>query len=366
MSVNIGIIGLLQSGRTTVFSALTEGESGGHTGEGTSAHIGMAKVPDSRLETLTDIFHPEKVVPASVTYIDIGASVKDMAQDKGIGGKLLAQLSNVDVLINVVRAFQNDTIPHTEGSLDTERDINNMNLELSFSDLAILGRRLERLDVSLKGAKPQERTGLLREQEMIAKIKTGLEKDMPVREMELTDEEAKLLSGYQLLSAKPLLIAVNIGEEQLPQAEALNEELDSRYSSRKCRATTICGELEKELAELDDEAAAEMRDEYGIKESGADRIIRLSYDLLGLVTFYTTASSELKAWSVQEGTDAVRAAGKIHSDMERGFIRAEVIGYDDMMKSGTIAEAKKRGQLRLEGENYTVSDGDIITFLFNV
>jgi len=367
MSVDIGIIGLPKSGRSTVFSALTEGEgSGEYFGEGAAAHIGTAKVPDSRLDVLTDIFHPAKVVSATVTYIDIGASVKDIAQGKGIGGKLLNRLGSVDVLLNVVRTFPDDTIPHVEGSLDAERDITNMNLELTFSDLAILERRLERLETSLKGAKQTERAGLLREQEIISRIKTELEKDTPVRELTLTDEETKLLSSYQLLSAKPLLIAVNIGEEQLPRAESLTEELNSQYSRRNCVATAICGKLEMELSQLDKAAAEELGSEYGIKESGADRIIRLSYDLLGLISFFTTASSELKAWSVREGTDAVRAAGKIHSDMERGFIRAEVIGYDDLMKCGSVAEARKSGMLRLEGKSYTVQDGDVITFLFNV
>ena len=367
MSVDIGIIGLPQSGRTTIFSALTRSEgTERYTKEGSTHHIGTAKVPEPRLTVLADMLHPQRVVPASATYIDIGASVKDMAQDKGIGGQLLTQLSNVDALINVVRAFSDDTIPHVEGSLDTERDITNMNLELTFSDLAILERRLKRLEVSLKGAKPPERSGLLREQEIIMRIKTELEKDVPVRELTLTDEETKALSSYQLLSAKPLLIVVNIGEDQLPQAESLATELESRYSRQKCRVTTICGELEMELAQLDDSAAEELRAEYGIKEPGGDRVIKLSYELLGLISFFTTASSEVKAWSIQSGTDAVKAAGKIHSDMERGFIRAEVVSYEDLVRCGSLAEARKKGVLRLEGKSYIVQDGDVITFLFNV
>ena len=369
MSVNIGIIGLSKSGRTTIFNALTGGEAdtGRYTKEGSTHHIGTAKVPEPRLTVLAEMLHPKRVVPASVTYIDIGASVKDMALDKGIGGQLLAQLSSVDALINVVRTFSDETIPHIEGSLDAERDITNMNLELTFSDLALMERRLERIEVSLKGAKPPERPALLHEQEIITKIKTELEKDVPVREMTLTDEEVKVFSGYQLLSAKPLLIVLNIGEDQLPQAESLAAGLESRYSSQKCRVTSICGELEMELAQLDDNAAGdELRAEYGIKESGGDRIIRLSYELLGLISFFTTASSEVKAWSVQNGTDAVKAAGKIHSDMEKGFIRAEVVSYEDLVKCGSLAEARKKGVLRLEGKNYTVQDGDVITFLFNV
>jgi hypothetical protein len=312
------------------------------------------------------MLHPRSVVPASATYIDIGASVKGLVKDRGIGGQLLAQLSNVDALINVVRAFSDESIPHVEGSLDVERDIANMNLELTFSDLALLERRLERIAVSLKGAKPPERPGLLREQELLMKTKAELEKDVPIRELTLTTEQARTMAGYQFLTAKPLLVVVNIGEDQLPQAASLAAELDSGYSRPKCRLTTVCGKLEMELAQVDDDAAEALRADFGITEPGVDRIIRLSYELLGLISFFTTASAEVKAWSVPGGTEAVKAAGKIHSDMEKGFIRAEVISYDDLVKCGSLAEARKKGLLRLEGKSYTVQDGDVITFLFNV
>jgi len=239
-------------------------------------------------------------------------------------------------------------------------------LEIAFSDLALLERRLERIGVSLKGAKQPECQSLLREQEMLMKVKADLEKDVPVRELTLTTEEARAMANYQFLTAKPLLVVVNIGEDQLPQAESLETELNSRYSRPKCRLITVCGKLEMELAQLDDSAAAELRAEFGITESGVDRIIKLSYELLGLISFFTTVSAEVKAWSIPTGTEAVKAAGKIHSDMERGFIRAEVISYNDLVKCGSLPEARKRGLLRLEGKNYIVQDGDVITFLFNV
>ena len=367
MSVDIGIIGLAKSGRTTIFNALTGGEgTGRYAQEGSALHIGTAKVPEPRLKVLADMLHPRSVVPASATYIDIGASVKGLVKDRGIGGQLLAQLSNVDALINVVRAFSDESIPHVEGSLDVERDIANMNLELTFSDLALLERRLERIAVSLKGAKPPERPGLLREQELLVKTRAELEKDVPIRELTLTTEQARTMAGYQFLTAKPLLVVVNIGEDQLPQAASLAAELDSGYSRPKCRLTTVCGKLEMELAQLDDDAAEALRADFGITEPGVDRIIRLSYELLGLISFFTTASAEVKAWSVPGGTEAVKAAGKIHSDMEKGFIRAEVISYDDLVKCGSLAEARKKGLLRLEGKSYIVQDGDVITFLFNV
>jgi len=368
MSVNIGIVGLAKSGKTTIFNALTKGkaETRSYIQEGLAPHIGMTKVPEPRLKILADMLHPKRIVPAEVTYTDIGASVKGLVKDTAVSGEFLTQLSNVDALINVARAFTDESIPHIEGSLDVNRDIATMNLELAFSDLAIIDRRLERIETSLKGAKQPERQGLLREQEMIMKVKTELEKDVPIRELSLTTDEARTIASYQFLTTKPLLIVVNIGEEQLSEAVALEAQLDSRYSRPKCRIITLCGKLEMELAQLEDSAAEELRTEFGLKESGLDRVIKLSYELLGLISFFTIASGEVKAWSIQSGTIAHKAAGKIHTDMERGFIRAEVISYDDLVKCGSLAEARKKGLLRLEGKNYIVRDGDVITFLFNV
>ena len=368
MSVDIGIIGLPQSGKTTLFNGLTKGKANtsGHAPTGSAPHVGVASVPEPRLEILASVLHPKRVVPAEAKYIDIGASVKDLVKEKGIGGQLLNQLSTVDALINVVRAFTDESIPHVEGSLDVDRDIAAMNLELTFSDLAIIERRLERIETSLKGAKQPERQNFLREQEMLVRIKADLEKDTPIRELKLSPDEAKAIANYQFLTAKPLLIVVNIGEDQLPQAASLEAELNSHYSQPKCRIIALCGKLEMELAQLDNSAAEEFRAEFGMEESGLDRTIRLSYELLELISFFTIASGEVKAWSIKNGTDALKAAGKIHSDMERGFIRAEVIGYNDLTKCGSIAEARKRGLLRLEGKSYIVQDGDVITFLFNV
>ncbi len=368
MSVDIGIIGLAKSGKTTIFNALTKGkaDTGTYTAESLTSHLGVVKVPEPRLKTLTDMLQPKRVVPAEVRYTDIGASVKSLAKDRSIGGELLSQLSNVDALINVVRAFPDERIPHIEGSVDTPRDIATMDLELTFSDLVIIERRLERINTSLKGAKPPERPGLLHEQDTLMKFKADLEKEVPIWQLRLTDSEAKAVAGYQFLTAKPLLIVVNIGEEQLPEAASLEAELNSSHSREKCCIITLCGKLEMELAQLDNEAAAEFRADFGLKESGLDRVIKQSYELLGLISFFTTASNEVKAWSIPSGTSALKAAGKIHSDMERGFIRAEVISYDDLVKCGNLAEARRKGVLRLEGKEYIVQDGDVITFLFNI
>ena len=368
MSVDIGIIGLPKSGRTTIFNGLTKGkvDTGGHTPKGLAPHIGIAKVPEPRLQILADMLQPKRVVPAEVRYIDVGTSVKDLAKDETISGQFLTQLSNVDALINVVRAFTDDRIPHIEGSLDVARDIATMDLELTFSDLIIIERRLQRIELSLKGAKQPERQGLLREQETLLKIKADLEKDVPIRELRLTADEARMIISYQFLTAKPLLIAVNIGEEQLPQAASLETELNAHYSRPHSAVTTVCGKLEMELSQLDNSAAEEFRTGFGLMESGLDRITKSAYELLGIISFFTIASGEVKAWSIQNGTNALKAAGKIHSDMERGFIRAEVIGYHDLVKCGSIAEARKKGLLRLEGKIYIVQEGDVITFLFNV
>jgi len=357
MSIDIGITGLAKSGKTTVFNALTKGKA---DIQSTGPHIGIAKVPEPRLQMLANILQPKRVVSAEARYIDIGAPVK------AISGQLLNELSNVEAIISVIRAFANERIPLPEGSLDVNRDIATTNLELAFSDLAIMERRLERIEISLKGAKAPERQGLLREQELLTKIKADLEKDVPIREVRLTPDEARTIASYQFLTAKPLLIAVNIGEGQLPQAESLENELNSRYSRPRCRLITLCGKLEMELAQLENSAAESFRAEFGMKQSGLDHTIKLSYELLGLISFFTIASGEVKAWSIKEGTNAVKAAGKIHSDMERGFIRAEVISYDDLLKCGSLADARKKGFLQQEGKNYIVKDGDVITFLFNV
>jgi GTP-binding protein YchF len=367
MSVDIGIIGLSKSGKTTIFNGLTKGKAatGGYSAKA-QANIGMASVPDDRIHKLAEIFHPKKIVHAEVKYIDIGASVKEMAVDKGIGGQLLNQLSTVDVLVNVVRAFKDDSLPHPEGSLDPGRDIEAMNLELTFSDLAILEKRLEKMEASLKAAKPADRQAVQREQETLLKIKSSLEKDIPIRELPLTADEMKSISAYQFLTAKPLLTAVNIGEDQLPQAKAMEEDLNRRYAKPRCRVIASCGKLEMELSQMGDEGMEEFRKEFGMQETGLDRTIKVSYELLDLVSFLTVGEDECRAWPIKRGTEAVRAAGKIHTDIERGFIRAEVILYTDLLRAGGLNEAKKQGLLRLEGKTYIVQDGDVVNFLFNV
>ena len=363
MTIEIGIVGLAQSGKTTIFNALTGGKS---DIKSLAPHIGIAKVPEPRLKVLADMLHPKKVIPAEVSYTDIGASVKDLGGGKGVGGQILNRLSDADALIDVIRSFADETVPHIEGNLDVERDIATTNLELTLHDLGIISRRLKKIEESLKGAKPAERQSLLTEQRLLARLKAGLEKEQPIREMGISADEAKLIVGYQFLTAKPRLIVVNIGEEQIAEAQTMQEGLYARYAQTGSKVITLCGELEMEISQLDEEAAQAFHDEYGLPKAGLEHVVQLSYELLGLISFFTTASDEMKAWSIPKGTAALKAAGKIHSDMERGFIRAEVISYDDLMKCGAMAEAHRKGLLRQEGKAYTVQDGDVITFLFNV
>jgi len=361
--MEIGIIGLPKSGKTTLFNSLTKGKAEVDAFAPTTLapNLGVAKVPDPRLEGLQAIFKPKRTIPAEVEYVDVAIP---KGKGKGLSSELLAYLSKADALIHVVRAFSEERIPYSEGSIDLVRDIGIMDLELVLSDLAIIERRLLRIENSLKGAKSPERENLLREQALISQIKSALEKEVPVREQPLTKEEAKLIENYQFLTVKPLLAVLNIGEEQLSQASSLEEELKSRYP--QFQVVAVCGKLEMELSQLSEAEAAEFRLAMGVDEEGIHRIIRLSYELLRLISFFTIASGEVKAWTIYRDTPASKAAGKIHSDMERGFIRAEVTHYDDLIKCGSLAEARKQGLLHLEGKNYTVQDGDVITFLFSV
>ena len=366
--MEIGIIGLPRSGKTTIFNALTKGkaETGAYTSDVLAPNIGVTKVPDPRLEMLADIFKPQKIVPAEVKYVDIALPHKPHHKEDGLDEHIISYLSNVDALIHVVRAFQNENVPHIEESIDAERDMATIELELAFSDLALIGKRMERIKTSLKGAKQSEREAGLREIATLEKIKASLEDETPIREQGLTEETARLIENYRFLTAKPLLVLINIGEEQISQASELEDSLRSRYTHPKSEIAVLCGKPEMELAQLDTADAQEFRSAMGLDQFGLDRLINLSYNLLGLVSFFTTRSNEVKAWTIHTGSTALKAAGKIHSDIERGFIRAEVIGHNSLVECGSVTEARKRGLTRLEGKNYIIQDGVVVTFLFNV
>jgi GTP-binding protein YchF len=366
--MELGIVGLPQSGKTVLFNALARGraEKRSHSAGTLAPHIGVVQVPEPRLQVLADILQPKKVVHPTVKYLDLPAVPEDFGKGSGIGGPFLSHLSNADALLVVVRVFLDDRVPHIQGSVDPARDLAMLTLELAFSDLAIIERRRLKLAESLKGARAGEREAYQREEALLDRIKAGLEGEMPLREQSLTLEEARTVDGYRFLTAKPMVVVLNIGESQLPQAASLEKEYSASHAGIRVQFIALCGKLEMELAQLEEEEAAEFRRSMGVEEKAMDRLVQLSYRLLGLLSFFTVVSGEVKAWTVTRGASALKAAGKIHTDIERGFIRAEVVSFADLVKCGSLAEARRKGLLRLEGKDYIVQDGDIITFLFNV
>ncbi len=364
--MEIGIIGLPQSGKTSIFNALTGLGGAGQGGHGDRAAVGVAKVPDSRLQPLSELFNSRKIVQAEVKYFDVPLTPRGLGKGEGFGGKLLNVLSQADALLHVVRAFDDESIPHMEESVDPLRDIEVLNLELTYSDLTILERKRERLEDALKGARAQERDNLLGEQALIDRVKEKLEEGLPLRSQELSTDEQKALSGYQFLTAKPELILLNVGEDDLDSTDALERQVIERFGGESVGVASVCGKLEEELAQLDAEEAGEFRVSMNGGEPALDKVLRVSYELLGLVSFLTVGPDETRAWPVGRGTAAVKAAGKIHSDIERGFIRAEVIGYEEVLECKGLVEARKKGLIRQEGKEYRVQDGDVINFLFNV
>jgi hypothetical protein len=302
-------------------------------------------------------------VPAELTYWDL-PPVREEGVQKTISGQHLNQFQKADALLLVVRAFEAPSVPHLEGSVDPHRDVATMLLEMAYSDLAILERRLERLKLSLKGASAQQREAIAREEGLLRGIQKELERGIPLREQPVGSDPT--LANYQFLTHKPLLVLLNVGEEAIGRLKELDQELSKRYSGTGVGTATLCAKLEMELAQLAPGEEQEFRASLGLQDSGVDRVVRLSLELLRQVTFFTVVSQEVRAWLVHQDTPAVKAAGRIHTDMERGFIRAEVLAYRDLAASGSLAEARRRGLLRTEGKSYSVQDGDVITFLFNV
>lgn len=370
MSTKLVIIGLPQSGKTTVFNALThaEAKTGTFGGAEDEPNLATVKVPDVRLDRLTEMFQPQRKVPADVQYLDVAGMAKGIAE-RGMSGQLLGHLSQGDALVHVVRAFTDPNVPHPEGSVDPLRDIETINLELLFSDLAIVEKRLTRLTAQIPKTRGTEREQFEREQHILERLHEALTADTPLREIvpDLDPDDAKLLRGFGFLTAKPLLILLNVGEEEFGSAvEVLVEEASAKFARPGVAIDSLAGQLEMEIARLSPEDADPFLADLGIEESGLDRVIGLSFNLLGLIPFFTVGPDECRAWTIHRGTPAVEAAGEIHSDIQRGFIRAEVVSYDDLIAAGSIAEARKAGTLRREGKTYIVQDGDIVNFLFNV
>ena len=366
--MEIGIVGLPKSGKTTLFNALTRGsaELAAHGTPQAKPNIGVAKVTDPRLDVLETIFKPRRLVPAEVTFVDLPAAPEGIGETRGIFGELLNQLQRADALLLVTRAFEDPSVHQAANGIDQIRDVDTMLYELAFADLEILDRRQMRLAEGSKGAKAPERDALAREQGLLTRLKEGLEAGTPLRDQSLSQDEARLLEGFQLLTAKPLIVVVNLGEAQLSDIESLVNGVSSVLAGPRVRATALCGKLEMELAQMEPSDEQEFRQSMELGESGIGQMIRMSHQVQDLVTFFTGNANEVRAWPITRGTPAVKAAGKVHSDFERGFIRAEVIGFDDLARCGSLAEARRQGMLRQEGKGYAVKDGDVINILFSV
>jgi GTP-binding protein YchF len=370
VSTTLVIIGLPSSGKTTVFNALTrsQAETGTYGANADEPNLATVKVPDARLDRLTEMFQPQKRVPADVQYLDVAGIAKGIAE-KGMSGTLLGHLSQADALLLVVRAFSDPDVPHVEDSVDPGRDIETLTLELLFSDLAAIEKRLNRIQNQKQKVVGREREAMEREKALMERLKTSLENDTPIREVlpDIDPDDVRILRGFGFLTAKPMLILLNLGEEQLgAEGEAMVRELQSRFGRPGVAVDALAGQIEMEIGRLEPDDAAVFMDDLGIAESGLDRVIRLSFDLLGLMPFFTVGPDECRAWTIRQGASAVESAGEIHSDIQRGFIRAEIVGYDDLIETGGMPEARKLGKLRREGKDYTVQDGDVINFLFNV
>jgi GTP-binding protein YchF len=352
-----GIIGLPQVGKTSLFRILTKAQLSDHArANPREAHVGVAKVPDERLDKLAALYNPKKLTHASVEYVDVGAIGQEALKESGYIG----HLRNVDALAHVVRAFDDPSIPHP-GPIDPLRDIKNVEFDLMVSDLGQIEKRMERLEKDLKKMRSPE---LEKEFELLTRAKAQLESERPLREMEMTPEDKKRLRGFMFLSEKPILYVLNVSESQ-----ELGKELEDAVTKYKLTdvasrpnagATAICGKVEAELAEMSDEDAAEFLSSYGLTESGLSRLIRTTYKLLGLISFFTAGDDECRAWTIPVNTRAAQAAGAIHSDLEKHFIRAETIRWDQLLEAGSEANARAKGTLRLEGKEYIAQDGDVM------
>ena len=359
--MKMAIIGLPNSGKTTVFNALTRGnaETTNYASGQLEPNISTVKVPDQRLDRLAEMFKPRKLTPADVQYVDIGG-ISGERQSSGLPGALLNYIQGADAFLHVVRAFADETVPHPQGSVDVLRDVSTLDLELIFSDMSIIERRLQRLNAEITKMSTKDKEQRVAERDVLLKLQTALENETPVRDVDLSEDEDKLLKGYQFLSAKPMLLVVNTGDNQIAAPPTV------AYSHRRSDVVAISGKIEAELAQMEDEDATDFMDDLGISESARNRAIGMSYDLLGLISFLTAGQDEVRAWTIRRSTPAVEAAGAIHSDIQRGFIRAEIVAFNDLMRAGNMVEAKKQGTVRMEGKTYIVQDGDICNFLFNI
>ena len=365
--MKLGIVGLPNVGKSTLFNAITNAgaQSANYPFCTIDPNVGVVSVPDVRLDELTRMYNPAKTTPAVIEFVDIAGLVKGASKGEGLGNKFLANIREVDAIVHVVRCFENDDIVHVEGSIDPLRDIETINLELIFSDMEMLERRIDRTAKALKGDK-----GLQTELDFFKRVYAVLEEGKPARSVECTPEESAMLSTVSPLTAKPVIYAANLSEADFtggsPERNPHFAKVEQLAAGENAEVLPICAQLEADIADMEGEEKTLFLSELGLEHSGLDRLIQKSYHLLGLISYLTAGPQEVRAWTITRGTKAPQAAGKIHTDFERGFIRAEIISYEDLMACGSMTAAKEKGLVRSEGKEYVMQDGDVVLFRFNV
>ena len=366
-NLEVGIVGLPNVGKSTLFNAITKAgaESANYPFCTIEPNVGVVAVPDERLSVLTNLYHSKKTTPASIRFVDIAGLVKGASKGEGLGNKFLEHIRQVDAVAHVVRCFDSTDITHVEGSIDPLRDISIIETELCLADLESVEKRIAKVTKLLKSGSKEAKE----EYAVLDRIKSSLDEGHPVREIDFSDEDQVLLRDLNLLTRKPILYIANIGEGENAERNEQNpyvREVKDYAARTKAEVVTISARLEEEIAELDDDEASLFLADLGLSESGLDRLIRGAFSLLGLQTFLTAGEDECRAWTITYGTTAPKAAGKIHTDFERGFIRAEIVNYDDLVELGSVAAARDKGLVRLEGKDYIMRDGDVVNFRFNV